>query len=220
MAVVHPLKVVLQNWPEDRVEELEMENHPDHPEWGTHKVVLTREIYIEQEDFMEVPVKKYFRMFPGNEVRLKGAYIVRCDGCEKDENGNVTAVLCTVDMDTRNGTEGANRKVKGTLHWVSASENIPFEARLYEPLMMKETEEETAAEVAQNEAEAQAEADGEEEAVVSSATLKTDFLKKLNPNSLEVCHGYLSKGAGRGQCGRHLSVPARGLLLQGSGFHA
>ena len=97
---------------------------------------------------MEVPVKKYFRMFPGNEVRLKGAYILRCDGCEKDENGNVTAVLCTVDMDTRNGTEGANRKVKGTLHWVSASENIPFEARLYEPLMMKETEEETAAEVA------------------------------------------------------------------------
>ena len=70
MAVVHPLKVVLQNWPEDRTEELEMENHPDHPEWGTHKVVLTREIYIEQEDFMEVPVKKYFRMFPGNEVRL------------------------------------------------------------------------------------------------------------------------------------------------------
>ena len=201
MAVVHPLKVVLQNWPEDRVEELEMENHPDHPEWGTHKVVLTREIYIEQEDFMEVPVKKYFRMFPGNEVRLKGAYIVRCDGCEKDENGNVTAVLCTVDMDTRNGTEGANRKVKGTLHWVSASENIPFEARLYEPLMMKETEEETAAEVAQNEAEAQAEADGEEEAVVSSATLKTDFLKKLNPNSLEVCHGYLSKALGEANVG-------------------
>ena len=200
MAVVHPLKVVLQNWPEDRAEELEMENHPDHPEWGTHKVVLTREIYIEQEDFMEVPVKKYFRMFPGNEVRLKGAYIVRCDGCEKDENGNVTAVLCTVDMDTRNGTEGANRKVKGTLHWVSASENIPFEARLYEPLMMKETEEETAAEAAQSDAEARAEADGEE-TVVSSATLKTDFLKKLNPNSLEVCHGYLSKALGEAGVG-------------------
>ena len=117
---------------------------------------------------------------------------MRCDGCEKDEDGNVTAVLCTVDMDTRNGTEGANRKVKGTLHWVSASENIPFEARLYEPLMMKETEEETAAEAAQSEAEAKAEADGEEN-VVSSATLKTDFLKKLNPNSLEVCHGYLHR---------------------------
>lgn len=144
---------------------------------------------------MEVPVKKYFRMFPGNEVRLKGAYIVRCDGCEKDEDGHVTAVLCTVDMDTRNGTEGANRKVKGTLHWVSASENIPFEARLYEPLMMKETEEETAAEAAQSEAEAKAEADGEEN-VVSSATLKTDFLKKLNPNSLEVCHGLSFQGAG------------------------
>ena len=149
---------------------------------------------------MEVPVKKYFRMFPGNEVRLKGAYIVRCDGCEKDEDGHVTAVLCTVDMDTRNGTEGANRKVKGTLHWVSASENIPFEARLYEPLMMKETEEETAAEAAQSEAEAKAEADGEE-TVVSSATLKTDFLKKLNPNSLEVCHGYLSKALGEANVG-------------------
>lgn len=157
-----------------------MENHPDHPEWGTHKVVLTREIYIEQEDFMEVPVKKYFRMFPGNEVRLKGAYIVRCDGCEKDEDGHVTAVLCTVDMDTRNGTEGANRKVKGTLHWVSASENIPFEARLYEPLMMKETEEETAAEAAQSEAEAKAEADGEEN-VVSQRHSQDRFPQEAEP---------------------------------------
>ena len=111
MAVLRPLKVILTNWPADKRDELDMENHPNHPEMGTHKTVLTREIYIEREDFMENPPKKYFRLYPGNEVRLKGAYIIRCDGCEKDEQGNVTAVLCTVDMDTRNGTEGANRKV-------------------------------------------------------------------------------------------------------------
>ena len=184
MAVLRPLKVILTNWPADKRDELEMENHPNHPEMGTHKTVLTREIYVEREDFMEEPPKKYFRLFPGNEVRLRGAYIVRCDGCEKDGDGNVTAVLCTVDMDTRNGTEGANRKVKGTLHWVSAEDNVPFEARLYEPLMLDEEE------AAQQAAEAEAEAGGEDEAPVSSAALKTDFLKKLNTNSLETCRGY------------------------------
>ena len=156
MAVLRPLKVILTNWPADKRDELDMENHPNHPEMGTHKTVLTREIYIEREDFMENPPKKYFRLYPGNEVRLKGAYIIRCDGCEKDEQGNVTAVLCTVDMDTRNGTEGANRKVKGTLHWVSAEDCIPVEARLYEPLLMDE--EALAKEEAEADAEAQAEA--------------------------------------------------------------
>ncbi len=185
MAVVRPLKVILTNWPEDMCDELPMENHSNHPEMGTHTTVLTREIYIEREDFMENPPKKYFRLFPGNEVRLKGAYIIKCEGCKKDENGNVTAVLCTVDMNSRNGSEGANRKVKGTLHWVSATENVPFEARLYEPLMMDEDEAEAAKDAA--EAEAKAEAD---DALVSSAALKTDFLKKLNPNSLECCRGF------------------------------
>jgi len=192
MAVVRPLKVILTNWPEDKRDELDMENHPNHPEMGMHKTVLTREIYIEREDFMEEPPKKYFRLYPGNEVRLKGAYIIKCEGCEKDENGNVTAVLCTVDMNSRNGTEGANRKIKGTLHWVSAQDNIPFEARLYEPLMMDESEAEAAAEAAAADEEAKAEADGEA-APVSSATLKTDFLKKLNPNSLETCRGYAER---------------------------
>jgi glutaminyl-tRNA synthetase len=177
MAVVKPLKVILTNWPEDRREELPMENHPDHPEMGSHVSLFTREIYIEQEDFMEVPVKKYFRMFPGNEVRLKGAYIVRCDGCDKDESGNVTAVRCTVDMDTKNGTEGANRKVKGTLHWVSAQENIPFEARLYEPLLRDE--EENAA--------------GDAEDGAGDKDAKKDFLNRLNPESLTVCQGFLEK---------------------------
>ena len=192
MAVVRPLKVILTNWPEDKRDELDMENHPNHPEMGMHKTVLTREIYIEREDFMEEPPKKYFRLYPGNEVRLKGAYIVKCEGCEKDENSNVTAVLCTVDMNSRNGTEGANRKIKGTLHWVSAEDNVPFEARLYEPLMMDESEAEAATQAAEADQEAKAEADGEA-APVSSATLKTDFLKKLNPNSLETCRGYAER---------------------------
>ena len=172
MAVVKPLKVILTNWPEDRREELPMENHPAHPEMGTHTALFTRELYIEQEDFMEEPVRKYFRMFPGNEVRLKGAYIVRCDSCDKDEDGNVIAVRCTVDMDTKNGTEGASRKVKGTLHWVSAECNTPFEARLYEPLLRAEDE---------NEEETEEKAD------------KKDFISRLNPESRQVVHGYLEK---------------------------
>lgn len=184
MAVLRPLKLVLTNWPEDKRDELPLENHPDHPEWGTHPSVLTRELYIEQEDFMEVPAKKYFRLFLGGEVRLKGAYIIRADRCDKDENGNVTCVYCTVDMDTRNGSEGANRKVKGTLHWVSATENLPLEARLYEPLLAEEDAQ--ADEAAQEDKP-------EEEAAVPSSALKKDFLKHLNPNSLVTCHGFMEK---------------------------
>ncbi|HNW85951.1 MAG TPA: glutamine--tRNA ligase/YqeY domain fusion protein [Candidatus Limiplasma sp.] len=182
MAVLRPLKLVMTNWPDGKRDPLPVENHPDHPEMGTHTSVFTREVYIEQEDFMEVPVKKYFRLFIGGEVRLKGAYIIRADRCDKDENGQVTCVYCTVDLDTRNGSEGANRKVKGTLHWVSASENLPLEARLYEPLLMEEGAE-TAAE--------EAEEKPEEEAAVSSSTLKKDFLKRLNPESRTVCRGYM-----------------------------
>ena len=178
MAVLRPLKVILTNWPEGKIKEITVENHPDHPEMGTHTVTLGRELYIEQDDFMEVPEKKYMRMFPGNEVRLKSAYIVRCDGCEKDENGNVTAVLCTVDFDTESGTPGADRKIKGkTLHWVSAADAVPFEARLYEPLLLDETPEEAA------EAE-EAEDEGEE-----AAPDKKDFISRLNPNSLTVLRG-------------------------------
>ena len=184
MAVLRPLKLVLTNWPEDRRDELPVENHADHPEMGTHLSAFTRELYIEQDDFMEVPVKKYFRLFPGGEVRLKGAYIIRADRCDKDENGNVTCVYGTVDLDTRNGTEGANRKVKGTLHWVSATENLPVEVRLYEPLLMEEG--------AQAE-EAETEDKPDEDAPVASGALKKDFLKRLNPNSLETCRGFMEK---------------------------
>ncbi|MDO4483727.1 MAG: glutamine--tRNA ligase/YqeY domain fusion protein [Clostridia bacterium] len=168
MAVMNPVKVVLDNWPEGEVKELELENHPDHPEMGTRKVKFGKELYIEQDDFMEVPVKKYQRMFPGNEVRLKGAYIVKCEGCVKDENGNVTEIHATVDFDTLSGSAGADRKIKGkTLHWVSTEDCIPFQARLYEPLLNEEMEEE----------------DGEDRD-------KKDFIARLNPNSLTVCTGY------------------------------
>ena len=112
MAVLDPLKVVFTNWPEGETKDVLLENHPDHPEMGSRTLRFGREIWIEREDFMEVPVKKYQRMFPGNEVRLKGAYIVRCDGCVKDEAGNVTEVRCTVDLDSFSGSAGADRKIK------------------------------------------------------------------------------------------------------------
>ncbi|MBE5769101.1 MAG: glutamine--tRNA ligase/YqeY domain fusion protein [Clostridiales bacterium] len=176
MAVLRPLKVVLTNWPEGEVKHIEVENHPDHPEMGTHTVSFGREIYIEQDDFMEVPAKKFQRMYPGFEVRLKGAYIVRCDDCVKDENGNIVEVHCTVDMDSASGTEGANRKIKGkVLHWVSADDCVPFEARLYEPLLVEEGD---------------MVEDEETEGAEAAAPAKKDFISRLNPNSLEVVSGY------------------------------
>ena len=206
MAVLRPLKLVLTNWPADQRDELPIDNHPDHPEWGTHNAVMTRELYIEQEDFMEIPAKKYFRLFLGGEVRLKGAYIIKAETCDKDENGNVTCVYCTVDLTSRNGSEGANRKVKGTLHWVSATENTPFEARLYEPLLMEEGEavaDETTAEAA-------------EEAAVPSSALKTDFLKRLNPHSLETCRGYLEKSLDSAKVGESFQFLRMGYFCKDS----
>ena len=170
MAVLNPLKVVLTNWPESETKTVTLENHPDHPEMGERTISFGRELYIEQEDFMEVPVKKYQRMFPGNEVRLKGAYIVRCDDCVKDADGNVTEVHCTVDLDSFSGSAGADRKIKGkTLHWVPADDCIPFEARLYDPLLNDDLSEDDA------------EAD------------KKDFISRLNPESLKVCKGFAEK---------------------------
>ena len=174
MAVLNPLKVVLTNWPENETREIELENHPDHPEWGKRTLTFSREIYVERDDFMEVPAKKYFRLYPGNEVRLKGAYIIRCDECIKDENGLVTELRCTVDLDSASGTPGAERKVKGTLHWVSAADCVPIEARLYEPLLSETVEEETE----------------EEEETVRD---KKDFISRLNPDSKKVLHGFAEK---------------------------
>ncbi|WP_346915985.1 glutamine--tRNA ligase/YqeY domain fusion protein [Clostridium sp.] len=162
MGVIRPLKVVITNYPEDEVEMLEIENNQDDPSMGKRMVQFSREIYIEEEDFMEEPPKKYFRLFPGNEVRLKGAYFIKCNDFIKDESGKVVEIHCTYDKETKSGTGFTGRKVKGTIHWVDASSAIPSEFRLYEPLIKDE-------EIDEN---------------------KT-FLECVNPNSLEVLQGYV-----------------------------
>ena len=138
MGILNPLKVVITNYPEGQVEMLEAENNPENPEMGNRQIPFSREIYIEQEDFMENPPKKYFRLFPGNEVRLKNAYFIKCEEVIKDAEGNVVELHCTYDPETKSGTGFTGRKVKGTLHWVEASQAIPAEFRLYEPLILDE----------------------------------------------------------------------------------
>ena len=162
MAVLNPLKVTLLNWESDKVEDIAIENHPEHPEMGTRTLRFGKTIYIERDDFMAEPVKKFFRLFPGGEVRLKGAYIIKCVGFKADDNGNPSEIECTVDLDSKSGSEGALRKVKGTLHWVSETDAVPFEARLYEPLLSEDDA-----------------AEGD----------KKDFLSRINPDSLNVLHG-------------------------------
>ena len=135
MAVLDPLKLVVDNYPEGQVEELEAPNNNENEELGTRKIPFSRELYIEREDFMEEPPKKYFRMFPGNEVRLMNAYIVRCTGFEKDENGNVTVVHCEYDPESRGGNAPDGRKIKGTIHWVERNRAVQAECRLYENLI-------------------------------------------------------------------------------------
>ncbi|WP_017415040.1 glutamine--tRNA ligase/YqeY domain fusion protein [Clostridium tunisiense] len=162
MGVLRPLKVVITNYPEDGVEMLDIENNPDDESMGKRKVPFSREIYIEQDDFMEEPPKKYFRLFPGNEVRLKGAYFIKCNDFVKDENGNVVEVHCTYDPETKSGTGFTGRKVKGTIHWVDAKSAIPAEFRLYEPLILDENQDDN-----------------------------KDFLQNVNPNSMEILQGYV-----------------------------
>jgi len=159
MAVLRPLKLVIENYPEGQVEELEAVNNPEDPSAGTRKVPFSRELYIEQEDFREDPPKKYFRLYPGNEVRLRYAYIVKCTGVVKDKNGEIIEVRCTYDPATRSGSGQEGRKVKGTIHWVSAAQAIPAEVRLYDYLFTKPNPDEVE--------------DSE------------DFTVNLNPNSLE-----------------------------------
>ncbi|MBC2580871.1 glutamine--tRNA ligase/YqeY domain fusion protein [Clostridium sp. DJ247] len=165
MAIIRPLKVVITNYPEDEVEMLVAPYSTDNPELGSRKIPFSREIYIEQEDFMENPPKKYFRLFPGNEVRLKEAYFIKCNEVIKDEEGNVVEIHCTYDPETKSGTGFTGRKVKGTIHWVSAKNAVPAEFRLYEPLILDDNGEN--------------EDDG-----------KT-FLDKVNPNSLEILQGFI-----------------------------
>lgn len=140
MAVLNPLKVVITNYPESQTEWVELENNPENPEMGTRKVPFSREIYIEKDDFMEEPIKKFFRLAPGKEVRLKGAYFVTCTDVIKNEAGEVAEVHCTYDPETKSGSGFEGRKVKGTLHWVSAEECIKAEARLYDYMMLDNSE--------------------------------------------------------------------------------
>ena len=138
MAVLDPVKLIIDNYPEGETELLSIPNNLENPEMGERQVPFSRELYIEREDFMEEPPKKYFRLFPGNEVRLMGAYFVTCTGCEKDENGRVTAVHCTYDPETKSGSGFNARKVKGTIHWVSAPTAGQVECRLYEKIVDEE----------------------------------------------------------------------------------
>ncbi len=135
MAVLDPVKLIIDNYPEGETEELTVGNNPENEALGSRKVPFGRELYIEREDFMEEPPKKYFRMFPGNEVRLMNAYFVKCTGCVKDESGEVTEVHCTYDPASRGGNSPDGRKVKGTIHWVAAETAVPAQVRLYENII-------------------------------------------------------------------------------------
>ncbi len=158
MAVLHPVKLTITNYPEDTQDIFEVENNPARPDDGTRKVIFSKNLYIEADDFMEEPVKGYFRLFPGNEVRLKSAYVIKCTGCVKDENGVVTEVLAEYDADSKGGNTADGRKVKSTIHWVDAATAVDAEVRLYSNLFMDDNP------------------DGADK----------DFLACLNPQSLEV----------------------------------
>jgi glutaminyl-tRNA synthetase len=167
MGVLRPLKVVITNYPEGEVEWLDAEINPENPEMGTRKIPFSREIYVEQDDFMENPPAKYFRLFPGNEVRLKHAYFIKCNDVVKDENGEVVELHCTYDVETKSGSGFTGRKVKGTLHWVDATHALPAEFRLYEPLILDDEEE--SADEAENKS----------------------FLDQVNEKSLEILNGFI-----------------------------
>jgi glutaminyl-tRNA synthetase len=160
MAVLRPLRVIIDNYPESQVEHLQVVNNPEDPSAGTRDVAFSRELYIEQDDFREDPPKKFFRLSPGREVRLRGGYFIKCAHVVKDANGAITEVHCTYDPETRSGNAPDARKVKATIHWVSADHAVDAEVRLYENLFLKE----------------------DPNAVEEGKT----FLDNLNPNSLEV----------------------------------
>ncbi len=138
MAVINPIKLVIDNYPDDMTESFEVENNPEDPNSGTRTVTFSKELWIDKEDFMEEPAKKYFRLYPGNEVRLKSAYVIKCVGCDKDENGNVTCVHATYDTESRGGNTADGRKIKATIHWVDQKTALDAEIRLYDRLFTVE----------------------------------------------------------------------------------
>lgn len=162
MAILDPLKVVITNYPDGQTEMLSAENNPENEEMGTRQIPFSREIYIERDDFLENPPNKYFRLFPGNEVRLKHAYFIKCNEVIKDEDGNVVEIHCSYDPETKSGTGFTGRKVKGTIHWVEASNAILAEFRLYDHLVLDE--------------------EGDKD---------KSFLDTINPNSLQVSKGFV-----------------------------
>ncbi len=159
MAVLRPLKIVIENYPEGKFDELEAVNHPDNPAAGSRKLRFGREIYVERDDFMEVPAKKFYRLSPGTEVRLRYAYFITCRDVMKNAAGEVTELRCTYDPATKGGNAPDGRKVKATLHWVGAADAVTGEVRLYNPLFTSPTPD------------------------------AANFAKELNPNSLEVLTG-------------------------------
>jgi glutaminyl-tRNA synthetase len=159
MAVLKPLKIVIENYPEGQAEELDAVNHPDNPAAGSRKIKFSRELFIEQDDFMETPPKKFFRLSPGTEVRLRYAFFITCKEARKNAKGEVIELICTYDPATKGGNAPDGRKVKATIHWVSAAHSLPAEVRVYNPLFVKPDPD------AQN------------------------FAADLNPNSLEVLSG-------------------------------
>ena len=176
MAVINPVKLVITNYPEGLVEMVEMENNPEQENSGNHSMPFSREIYIERDDFMENPPKKFFRLAPDNEVRLKGAYIIKCTGVKKDINGNIEEIYCTYDPETKSGMPGSARKVKGTLHWVSAQHAVDATVNLYDRLFYVEN---------------------------PAAESDRDFRELLNPDSLKVISGvkvepFLAENAQKG----------------------
>ena len=184
MGVLKPVKLIIDNYPEGQTEEFEIENNSDDPEAGMRKITFSRELYIEADDFMEEPPRKYFRLFPGNEVRLKGAYFVKCTGFEKDAEGNVTEVHCTYDPETRSGSGFEGRKVKGTIHWVNAADAIDAEVRLYENLIDEE-----------------------------KGKLNEDGTLNFNPNSLEVVNAKLEAASAELKPGDHVQYIRNGYFV-------
>ena len=184
MGVLRPLKLIIDNYPADQTEEFEIENNADDENAGNRKITFSNELYIEQDDFMEEPPKKYFRLFPGNEVRLKGAYFVKCTGFDKDENGNITAVHATYDPETRSGSGFEGRKVKGTIHWVDAKTAVDAEVRLYENLIDEE-----------------------------KGKLNDDGTLNFNPNSLEIVNAKLEKASGELKAGEHVQFIRNGYFV-------
>jgi glutaminyl-tRNA synthetase len=182
-AVLNPVKLIITNYPEGQVEMLSTENNPEDENAGTREVAFSRELFIERDDFMEDAPKKFFRMTPGQEVRLKSAYIVKCTGCKKDVDGNIEEIYCEYDPMTKSGMPDANRKVKGTLHWLSAGHCLPAEIRLYDRLFHVE----------------------------NPSADERDFRDLLNPDSLKVLTGcYVEAGLKNAEAMDHFQFQRTG----------